>query len=171
MLSIVSQGTFPALRLLRAILDSVAEWISNDGDLRLELVELALHPVHRVPTYRFRMVHAQTSEELGSINLRLGSTPHLVLYAGHIGYSVHPAHQGHRYAARSLRLLIPFAENLGYTSLWITCDPENLSSRRTAERAGAEFVGIVDVPASCISHQSGHKQKCRYRLDIGAGPN
>jgi hypothetical protein len=57
----------------------------EDGDLRLQFVECAPHPVHKVPTYRFRMVHSQNSEELGGINLRPGSTPHLELYAGHIG--------------------------------------------------------------------------------------
>jgi tagatose 1,6-diphosphate aldolase len=156
---------------MAAKLDSVAGWNFTDGDLSLELVELSPHPVHKAPTYRFRMIHVHTAEELGGINLRLGSTPHIVLYAGHIGYTVHPAHRGHRYAARSLRLLVPFAESLGCTTLWITCDPDNLSSRRTAELAGAEFVEIVDVPANCIIHQSGHKQKCRYRLDVRSTPN
>ena len=154
-----------------AILDSMGGWNFNDGDLGLELVELADHPVHKVPAYRFRMLHAQTGVQLGGINLRLGSTPHIVLYAGHIGYTVHAAYRGHRYAARSLRMLIPFAESLGCTTLWITCDPDNLSSRRTAELAGAEFIEIVDVPTECVIHQSGHKQKCRYRLDIRHGPN
>jgi tagatose 1,6-diphosphate aldolase len=110
------------------------------------------------------MIHSQTGEEVGGINLRVGSTPHLHLYAGHIGYTVHPAHRGHRYAARSVRLLIPVARQLHFEILWITCDPENISSRRTAELAGAQFVEIVNVPENCIIHQAGHKTKCRYRL-------
>ena len=62
----------------------------RDGDLQLELSSFAPHPVHKVPTYQFRMVHAGTAEELGGIRLRVGSTPHIELYAGHIGYAVHP---------------------------------------------------------------------------------
>ena len=154
-----------------AILNSVADWNFNDGDLHLKFLELAAHPIHKVPAYRFRMVHAETEEELGGINLRVGSTAHILLYAGHVGYMVHPAYRGHRYAARSLRLLIPFAGRLGCATLWITCDPDNVTSRRTAELAGAQFVEIVNVPANCVIHQSGHKQKCRYRLDIRHGPN
>ncbi|HEY3824037.1 MAG TPA: GNAT family N-acetyltransferase [Bryobacteraceae bacterium] len=138
----------------------------KEGDLRLEFLEFVTHPVHKAPAYYFRMVHALTGEKLGGINLRVGSTPHLELYAGHVGYSVEPAHQGHRYAARSLRLLIPIAQQLGFEALWITCDPENAGSQRSAELAGAEFVEIVDVPEHCIIHQSGHKQKCRYRLAV-----
>jgi tagatose 1,6-diphosphate aldolase len=138
----------------------------KDGDLRLEFLELVTHPVHKAPAYYFRMVHALTGEKLGVINLRVGSTPHLELYAGHVGYSVEPAHRGHRYAARSLRLLIPIAQRLDFEVLWITCDPENTSSQQTAELAGAEFVEIVDVPGHCIIYQSAHKRKCRYCLAV-----
>jgi len=138
----------------------------KDEELVLELADFAPHPVHKVPTYYFRMVHAGSGEELGTINLRVGSTSHVELYAGHTGYGVHPAHRGHRYAARSLVLLIPLACKLGLNPLWITCDPDNVGSRRSCELAGAQFVEIVDVPEDCIIHRSGHKQKCRYRLDI-----
>ncbi len=136
----------------------------RDEELQLELTEFALHPIHHVPAYNFRMVHRQTEEELGYIRLRVGSTPHIELYAGHIGYSVHPAHRGHHYASRSLRLLLPLAKRLEIDPVWITCDPENLASRRTLELAGAEFVEIVDVPPNCIIRQSGHPRKCRYRI-------
>lgn len=138
----------------------------RDGDLQLELDCFAPHPVHKVPTYHFRMVHAITAEELGAIRLRVGSTPHIELYAGHIGFTVLPSHRGHRYATRSVRLLIPLARCLKLNPLWITCDPENSASRRTLELAGAQFVEVVNVPEDCVIHQSGHPEKCRYRLDL-----
>jgi tagatose 1,6-diphosphate aldolase len=112
------------------------------------------------------MVHRETKEELGAIRLRIGSTPHIERYAGHIGYGVDPQHRGHHYAARALRLLMPLAKQLNLDPLWITCDPENMASRRTLELVGAEFLEIVDVPADCIIHKSGHPQKFRYRLAL-----
>ena len=138
----------------------------RDGDLLLELACFAPHPVHKVPTYHFRMVHAATAEELGSIRLRVGSTRHIEMYAGHVGYGVHAPYRGHRYATRSLCLLIPLAKRLGLNPLWITCDPENFASRRSLELSGAQFVEVVNVPEDCVIHQSGHPQKCRYRLDL-----
>ncbi len=150
--------------------DSISMTVSPgklcEEELELELIQFALHPVHHVPTYQFRMVHLETQGELGSIRLRVGSTPHVELYAGHVGYSVHPSHRGHRYAARALRLLLPLARELNLDPLWITCDPDNVASRRTLERAGAEFIEIIDVPENCIIHQSGHPRKCRYRLSL-----
>lgn len=136
----------------------------QDDDLRLELDGFGPHPVHKVPTYHFRMVHSGSGEEMGTIRLRAGSTRHIEMYAGHIGYAVHEPFRGHRYAARAVRLLVPMTHRLGLNPLWITCDPENLASRRTLELAGAEFVEVVDVPRDCVIYQSGHPKKCRYRI-------
>ena len=113
------------------------------------------------------MVHRETREILGNIRLSVGSTPHLERYAGHIGYGVLPEHRGHHYAARAVRLLLPLAYKTGLDPLWITCDPENLASRKTLELAGAELVEIVDVPPDCIIYRKGHPQKCRYRIMLG----
>jgi tagatose 1,6-diphosphate aldolase len=140
--------------------------VLTDGDLRLELAGFAVDAFHKVPTYGFRMLHGATAEEMGSIRLRIGSTPHIERYAGHIGYGVHEAHRGHRYAARAVRLLLPLARRCGLEAVWITCDPDNAASRRTLEIAGAEFVEIVEVPADCGIRKSGHPQKCRYRLAV-----
>jgi predicted acetyltransferase len=72
-----------------------------------------------------------------------------------------------RYAARATRLLMPsLARKYGLNPLWLTCDPDNLASRRSCERACAKLVEIVDVPEGCIIHRSGHPGKCRYRLDL-----
>jgi tagatose 1,6-diphosphate aldolase len=135
-----------------------------EHELRLDLQSFAYHPVHRVPAYAFRMLADETGDELGGIRLRVGSTPHIELYAGHIGYNVLPQHRGHHYAARSVRLLMPLARRLGIDPLWITCDPQNHASRRTLELAGASFIEIVEVPVNCVIRQTGHPRKCRYRL-------
>jgi tagatose 1,6-diphosphate aldolase len=140
----------------------------RDGELKLELEDFAMHPVHHVPTYHLRMVHAESAEVMGHIRLRIGSTPHVERYAGHIGYAVEPGFRGQHYAARSVRLLAPLAAAHGIDPLWITCDPENMASRRTLEIAGAELVEVVDVPEDCIIRQSGHPRKFRYRIATGA---
>jgi predicted acetyltransferase len=136
----------------------------RDVDLTLVMTGYAMHQWNKVPTYFFRMVDAKSGDELGHINLRVGSTTHVERYGGHIGFDVTPAHRGHRYAARSVRLLLPLARRLGLDPLWITCDPDNIASRRSCELAGAEFVEIVDVPADCCIFQSGHPRKYRYAL-------
>jgi predicted acetyltransferase len=138
----------------------------RDQELQLKLKCFRYDAIHKAPSYDFRMMHAATAEEMGSIRLRVGSTSHIGMYAGHVGYSVDEAHRGHHYASRSVRLLMPLARLHGLSTLWITCDPENAASRRCLEIAGAEFVEIVNVPPDCVIHKSGHPRKCRYRLDL-----
>ena len=138
-----------------------------DGDLQLVLLATrqANVALGYSPSYEFEMRHAETGEPLGVVSLRIGENDHLRLYAGHIGYSVFPEHRGHRYAARSCRLLRPLALRHGIETLWITCDPDNWASRRTCELAGARFVEIVRVPPNDSLYALGHLWKCRYRLD------
>lgn len=117
-----------------------------------------------VPYYMFDMrVRYQT---VGHINLRIGNTDHIVLHAGHIGYGVDPAHRGHHYAERAARLLFPLARQHGINPLWITCNPENIPSRRTCQRLGGEMVGIIDLPPDTEMYKRGERQKCRYRFDL-----
>lgn len=40
---------------------------SKDRELVLQFLSFEPHPVHRVPTYRFGMIHAETGEDLGGI--------------------------------------------------------------------------------------------------------
>jgi predicted acetyltransferase len=139
-----------------------------DGDLELVLYERYWgDPAKgKVPAYRFVMTRIRDGEELGSVELRVGDTDDIVLYAGQIGYGVEPIHRGHHYAARAVRLLLPLARQHGLGPLWITCNPDNLASRRTCELAGATFVEIVDLPPDSGLHKQGDRSKCRYRLDL-----
>jgi len=138
----------------------------QDDELSLVLDQFMLaDPVREhVPVYHFNMVNTDSGLVTGAINLRNGVTDRLVLYRGQIGYSVKPEFRGRRFAARSLRLLLPLAARHQLNPLWVTCDPDNIASRRTCEIAGAELVEIVDVPADEEMYRRGIRRKCRYKL-------
>jgi predicted acetyltransferase len=138
-----------------------------DG-FRLEYLETADHIAAHVPARFYRMRNAD-GDEVGTINLRLESSLHVVLYSGHIGYGVHPAFRGNRYAARAVRMLSPVARQYGIDPLWITTDPENTASRRICELAGAEYVETVNVVHHNGIFPVGHPRKCRYRLSTDGG--
>lgn len=118
----------------------------------------------RVATYHFEM---QIGEAIaGAIRFRAQNDFDVETYAGNIGYNVHPAFRGNHLAERACRLLLPLARAHGFTHLWITCDPENIASRRTCERLGAELVDIVALPEHSDMYQDGERLKCRYRLTL-----
>ena len=116
-----------------------------------------------VPAYPFRM-QSPAGEYMGRIRLRVGWNDDIVRYAGHVGYAVEPTFRGHHYAERACRMIIPVARHHGMQHLWITCQPDNLASRRTLERLGAECVGVVDVPAEYPLDAGSVRQKMCFRL-------
>jgi predicted acetyltransferase len=141
-----------------------------DGELSLRLLR---NYTHRFATdvipggYDFQMWDAAADPACpaGGIRLRVGKdTEYLRLYCGHVGYDVNPDKRGRRFAERSVRLLLPLARQHGVRELWITCNPDNLASRRTCERLGMELVEIVRVAEHLDMFKRGNAQKCRYRL-------
>ncbi|MDX1983660.1 MAG: GNAT family N-acetyltransferase [Bryobacteraceae bacterium] len=139
----------------------------SDNDLEVTLVEkVPAAGGDTAPYYRFEMRRARTGEYMGRISLRVSNAAFFRFYAGHIGYQVEPPFRGNHYAARAVRLLIPVARHLGFTELWITCNPDNVASRRTCELAGAEYVETVALPEWTDMYERGDRQKCRYRLPI-----
>lgn len=99
---------------------------------------------------------------IGQIDLRLGHSPMLVQYGGQIGYGIRRGFRGHSYATEACLLLKPIALEVGFSELWITCNPDNIASVRTCEKIGASFVERVDVPRASELWQRGDREKLRF---------
>jgi predicted acetyltransferase len=141
----------------------------QEDDLTVVLVECqpgATNP-WRVPAYLFRL-QTDASQHVGSIRLRVGWNDDIIRYAGQIGYAVEPAFRGRRYAERACRLIMPLARGHGLEELWITCQPDNIASRRTLERLGAECAGILDVPVGYPLDAGLERRKMCFRLATAA---
>lgn len=145
----------------------IGELLDDDLELRLEQTSTGDSERGFVPAYHFVMVRSrQPWIEMGRITLRVGNTPYVVTYAGHIGYRVYEKYRGQHYASRSVKLLFQLAKFHGLTPLWITCNPDNVPSRRSCELAGGQFVEIVLVPPDTDMYKRGDWEKCRYRVDL-----
>jgi predicted acetyltransferase len=117
--------------------------------------------LERIPAYLFDIV-LHDGTRVGQIDLRLGSTRNLRMYAGQIGYGIDRSHRGHGFAAQACQLLKPIAKNLGFTEIWITCNPDNYPSVRTCENIGAKYISRVNVPHDCELWHRGDREKLRY---------
>lgn len=123
-----------------------------------------------VPAYHFWM-RIEPSAEIGveiagGVGLRVGNNENIERYIGHVGYNVYPPARGRHYARRAVRLLLPFAKRLGLNPLVITCNPENIASRRTCEAAGGRLIETVKLPRDHPLYRKGERAKCRYRFDL-----
>lgn len=114
-----------------------------------------------VPFFHFRIL-ATDGADVGHINFRVGDSEHVRVCAGHVGFEIAEGFRGRGYASQACRALAPFIRSVcGVVT--ITCDPDNLASRRTIERVGAQFIDEVAVPTNDPHYQRGSRTKRRYR--------
>lgn len=85
---------------------------------------------------------------VGVIQLRHDLNEYLRNFGGHIGYSVRPSEQGKGYATEMLHLCLIEAHGLGLEKVLVTCDDDNIGSRRVIEKAGGVLENAVDNPTT-----------------------
>jgi predicted acetyltransferase len=88
-------------------------------------------------------------EYLARIAIRHRLTDRLRQAGGHISYDVRPSARRRGYATMMLQEALPIARGLGITTALLTCDIDNVASRKVIERAG----GVL---------QDQHEDKWRY---------
>lgn len=113
-----------------------------------------------VPAYHFNVLNAD-GVEVGHINFRVGSTRHVQMTAGHVGFAIDEAHRGIGYALQACQALAPFVRR-HYERVILTAEPDNVASLRTIERLGATFIDEVEVPVDDPGYASGARRKRRY---------
>ena len=135
------------------------------SDEVIDLIPVHLNPPNRELRFGHEQIWKITlhneKEEIGRISYRDGES-RCVYYYGHIGYHIDPPYRGKHYAYRACRLIEREIRLSGKTSVIITCDPDNVPSRKTCVRLGCLFERIADVPEDIFQKYEISKQKCRY---------
>jgi predicted acetyltransferase len=115
----------------------------GDEDVFAEYVEAvraqALEETPRPPGFvrSTTMWWAEDDEYLGRIVLRHRLTERLLEVGGHIGYDVPPEHRRAGHATAMLRtFLVLCAKVHGLDRVLVTCDPDNVASRKVIEACG-----------------------------------
>ena len=73
---------------------------------------------------------------VGIINARHELNDYLLNFGGHIGYSVRKSERRKGYAKAMLSYTVDFLFSLGLEKILITCDKNNIASKRTIESCG-----------------------------------
>lgn len=80
---------------------------------------------------------------IGMVNIRHELNDYLKKYGGHIGYSIRPSERQKGYAKLQLRLALDILKSKGVFQALITCNQDNIPSRKTILACG----GIEDDPS------------------------
>lgn len=117
-----------------------------------------------VPAYHFAICNL-AGEKMGVCDLRIGHND-MLYYGGNIGYSMDKPYRGHHYAAKACVLLFELARkhDLGYVI--ITCNPENIASKKTCEYAGGILLETAELPADNDMREKGETHKCIFRFAL-----
>ena len=137
----------------------------------IDLVAMHIEPPD--PELRFgreqiwRITIHNNRKEIGQISYRDGES-RCVYYYGHIGYHIDPPFRGNHYAYRACMLIRKEILMSGKASAVITCDPDNIASRKTCERLGCLLEGEVRVPEDLQKKYELSAVKCRYVWHVTA---
>jgi predicted acetyltransferase len=81
---------------------------------------------------------------IGRVSIRHELNEFLLQYGGHVGYGVVSSQRNRGYATQMLRLTLPIAAQLGIARILVTCDEDNLASRRVIEKNGCSAGRYTD---------------------------
>lgn len=108
----------------------------------VELIRTEAEPETELPAgivHQTVLWFVEGVEWLGRLSIRHDLTPALTEIGGHIGYYVRPSARRHGYATQMLTQSLPIAAALGIDPALVTCDTDNVASRKVIEAAGGEL--------------------------------
>ena len=127
---------------------SFDEWIDFEKRLRNK------YGAGYVPSEVFLAVRENDNFVVGIIDFRHPLSDFLESFGGNIGYSIRPSERRKGYASEMLKLILPICYEFGENKVLLTCDKENIASRRTIVKNGGllenEVVDTVGLSNSGI---------------------
>lgn len=106
--------------------------------------EHADQPDGRVPQTTLWLVDGD--EVIGTVRIRHFLNERLEKVGGHIGYDVRPSKRRLGYGTKILELAIPKARELGVERILVTCNVDNIGSRKIIEKNGGILQDQIPNP-------------------------
>jgi len=115
---------------------------------------------HAPDSAYFLFEGAKTEQKIvGRLSIRHQLTPHLLNIGGHIGYGILPFARKRGLATYMLKHSLSLAKALGIGPILVTCDEDNIASRKVIEAAGGQLENKFD-------QGPGHVMKLRYWINL-----
>lgn len=140
-------------------LDKLRERFGAHVDEERERIHLENIEPYRVPETIYWLV--DDGDFIGRLELRHELNDHLLEVGGHIGYSIRPSRRQLGYGTQILKLALEKACESGMERVLLTCDPDNVASRKIIEKNGGVFENRIDVVRDGMEYH-----KLRFWIDV-----
>ena len=101
-------------------------------------------------------------------------TNYLITYGGHVGYSIRPSQRQKGYGRQILSLSLQESERMGLKKVLVTCNSNNVASKRIIESNGGRFESSLSMDATAFraegNPQDGEVVKLRYWIELFPPP-
>lgn len=138
-----------------------AERIAADPAGLVALLERQADPANqppgRMPNQFLWLI--EDGEFIGRLSFRMPLNDVLRRVGGNIGYDIRPSKRRQGYGTRLLALGLEYARGRGLDRVLITCNADNIGSRRVIEANGGVFEDEVDRGPE-------HGIVCRYWIEL-----
>lgn len=114
-------------------------------------------PPHLVPASDFWLI--DNDVYIGRLSLRHELNEALLTWGGHIGYEIRPSKRKRGYGKEILRLGLEKARERGLRRVLVTCDEDNVGSKKIIEYNGGKLENAISVEGVPV-------RKLRYWIDI-----
>ncbi len=92
----------------------------------------------------------EDGEFLGRIDIRHELTDALRRFGGHVGYLIRPSRRRQGYGTLALAFALDECRAGGLDRVLLTCDLDNLASRRIIERNAGTLEDVINVPGRSV---------------------
>jgi predicted acetyltransferase len=164
----------PSLTYRESFIQSVREFQDDGRQLHFDLNSIAsdfgafvleLHDKKdrsklkpgRVPSSEFWLI--DDNEFIGRLSLRHELNENLLKKGGHIGYEIRPSKRRQGYGTEILRLGLEKARELRLRRVLVTCDEDNIGSKKIIEHNGGMLENVIEIEGDPV-------RKLRYWIDI-----
>lgn len=115
-------------------------------------------PEGYVPATMFWLI--DNGEFIGRVQIRHEFTDQLFKHGGHIGYYIRPTKRKMGYGTKILEMALVEAKKLGFEKVMVSCNDDNIGSRKIIEANGGVLENIVE------GEKEGDPKKRRYWITI-----